>query len=337
MISKSDLIRLNYTPDLTEAGILYTCQWLAGSTRNLEDNPYNFLRQKIGQVAVGLALRRLLAERQVPFQTMDMEPFTDPRQRDLSLGGHRLNLNSYLLNRRDQIRNLKAEPAELLQASALVPLDQFVKEGQTSGDIHLFAFLLALAATSQADRHKLEAAEDPHYYLATLPKNWSQPQPWIPLHPLVLKSEADHPVTVELGGLNAGRNFISAQIQLLPGTRTSVTEQFYSLAYIHILDHPKARIGVHSPRFALRSQTHIIHPGEWGNVWVYGMDIWLTGWLTLDEYRRKSFVLPAGQHTYQYSRTRFKNLCVPMTELRPLEELFEQVCIWKAENVKARV
>jgi hypothetical protein len=333
----TDLLRLNYTPDLTEAGILHTCHWLAGSTRNLGENPYSFLRRKISQVAVELALRRLLAERQVPFQTMEMEPFTDPRQHDLSLGGHRLHLNSYLLSQRDQIRTLRAEPAELLQASALVPLDQFVKEGQTSGDIYLFAFLLALTATSQADRHKLEATENPHYYLATLPKNWSQPQPWIPLDPLTLKSEMDCPVTVELGGLSADRNFISAQMQLLPRTRTTVTEEFYSLAYIHLLDHPQARIGIHNPRYELRSQTHIIHPNEWGNVWVYGMEIWLAGWLTLDEYRRKSFVLPAGKHTYQYSRTRFKNLCVPMTELRPSEELFEQVRIWKAEKMKARV
>jgi hypothetical protein len=324
MLSASDLIRLPYTPDLTEAGLLVTCQWLVGSSRSLGDNPYNFLRRKIGQVAVELAFRRLLAERQIPFRIMEMEPFTDPRQHDLSLGGHRLHLNSTLLSRRQQIRALRAEPAELLQASALVPLEQFVQEGQTSADIFLFAFLLALAATSQADQHRLEATGKPHYYLALLPRNWSRPDAWVPLGPVILKSEAVQSVTVELGGQDADRNFMSTQVQLLPLTRTLVSQDFYSLATIHILDRPTARLGVHSPRVP---QTHILQPSDWGNVWLYGMEFWLTGWLNHEEYRQKSTILPVGQPTYPYSRTRVKNLCVPMTGLRPLEELFEQVKI----------
>jgi len=327
---------LEHTPDLTEAGILSTCQWLACSSRHLGKKPYSRLRRKIGRVMVELALRRLLTERQIPFRTLEIEPFSDPPQHQLSLGGHRLHLNSYLLGNRAQIRSVQKDPAVLLQASAITPLDQFVSEAQTSKDIYLFAFLLALTARSQGDQQKLEATEKPHFYLAVLPKNWSQPGTWIPLNPIALKSEADHPVTVELGGLNEKRNFIRSQVQLQPRTRTIVTDEFYSLAYIHNLDHPNARLGIHSPRIQHLSQMHIIQPADWGNVWVYVMDIWLTGWLNLDEYRRRAVVLPAGQSCFQFSRTRHKNLCVPMTELQPLEKLFEKTRNWQAEKIKAR-
>lgn len=327
MLTKTDLIRLEHTPSLTEAGILSICQWLAYSSRPLGEKPYDYLRREIGNVIVDVALRRLLAERHIPFRSLEVEPFSNPPQNQLSLCGHRLHQNIYLLSNRAQIRSVRGDPSILLQASAITPLDQFVSEAQTSKDIYLFAFLLAVTARSQIDQMKLKTTDNPHYYLTVLPKNWSQPHAWISLNPIALKSEADHPVTVELGGLNADRNFICTHVHLQPRTRTIVADEFYSLAYIHIREHPYARLGIHSPRFKHHSQLHIIHPEDWGNLWVYGMDIWLTGWLSQEEYRHNAVVLPAGQSCFQYSRTRLKNLSVPMTRLQPIEELFKQILL----------
>lgn len=324
MLTKKDLLRLDCTPDLTKAGILSTCQWLAFSSWNLGDNPYNHLRRKIGHVVVELALRRLLAERLVPIQTLKLDPFSDSYQHAISLGGHRLHLNNYLISNSAQVRAVQQDPAVLLQAFALTPLDQIVRAGQVNRDIHLFAFLINMATKSQAHHHKDQATENPCFYLVVLPKSWAQPESWVSLNPITLKSEANQPITIELGGLNAARRFNRTQIQLQPGIPTNVTDEFYSLAYIHILDHPKTRLGLHSPRFPQRSQVHIIQPAEWRNVMVNGSEIWLTGWLSLDEFRRRSFILPAGQKTFQYSRTYYKNLCVPMTELQPLEKLLEE-------------
>jgi len=327
---------LDHTPDLTEAGILSVCHWLARSSRDLGQKPYDHLRRKVGRVTVELALRRLLVTRQVPFRTLELEPFSNNLQPSLSLGGHRLHVNSYLLSNRTQIRSVRQDPAALLKASAITPLDQFVSEAETSHDIHLFAFLLALTARSQLDQKKLEATEKPHYYLVALPKHWSQPPIWAPLDPISLKSEADHPLIVELGGLNGDRIFYHTHVQLQPRIPTIVKDEFHSLAYIHIHDHPNARLGVHSPRIQKRSKMHIIQPSDWGNIWVYGMEIWLTGWISLDEYRRGADVLPAGQSSFQFSRTRHKNLCLPMTELHPLEFLFEQTRTWLAGKMNNR-
>jgi hypothetical protein len=86
---------------------------------------------------------------------------------------------------------------------------------------------------------------------------------------------------------------------------------------------------VHSP---LRGGPYLISPHEWGNIWVYGMEILLTGWLTREQFRRKAGVLNAGLPTFQYARTRTKNLQVPMAELNPLGELLEKVRLWEAER-----
>ncbi len=88
---------------------------------------------------------------------------------------------------------------------------------------------------------------------------------------------------------------------------------------VHAL--PEARLGVHSRGW----EVYLIHPHEWGNIWVYGMEIWLTGYLLREEFRRKADVVYAGTRVFQYSRTQTKNYAVPMSHLRPLPELFERV------------
>ncbi|MBA4380536.1 MAG: hypothetical protein C0393_07685, partial [Anaerolinea sp.] len=73
-------------------------------------------------------------------------------------------------------------------------------------------------------------------------------------------------------------------------------------------------------------------PHEWGNIWVYGLDIWLTGYMAHEDYRRKASVLPIGSRTFQYDQTRTKNLSVPVTELKPLGGLLAGVKAWEAER-----
>ena len=84
---------------------------------------------------------------------------------------------------------------------------------------------------------------------------------------------------------------------------------------------PAGRVGVHSPRLG---ETLLIQPGEWGNIWVYGLEILLAGWLSRQEFSdRASFVAP-GSRVFQYDRTRAKNLAVPISSLHPMMELLRR-------------
>ncbi len=132
---------------------------------------------------------------------------------------------------------------------------------------------------------------------------------------------------MEIGGQNAGREFVTATLELLPKKRVPVEQSFNSLAYIHAARRPEARIGLHSPA---RGEAYLVPAHEWGNIWVSGMDILLAGWITHEEYRRKAKVLNAGMRTLQDDRTHEKNLLVPMAELNPLAPLFERVRVWAA-------
>jgi hypothetical protein len=330
MLSASDLIHLSYTPDLTDAGLAYTCRSLACARDRLGDSPVVQLRHTVADVAVELAFRRHLTRQAVPFHVLDAMPFTQPDWHDISLGGHRCIIKSFLISHRNQITQLHRGPGNLLQAPALLPVDQFSAEDHKPDDLYLFAFLLGLVASAPADVVKATAASQPLFLIHLLPEVWSRPVNWIPLEKLALKSESEKPVSVEIGGQDAGRNFITTTLELPPRQRLLVKEIFHSLTYIHAQSMPEARIGIHSP---LHGAPYLIPAHAWSNLWVYGMDIILTGWLTHEDFRRKAKVLNAGAHTFQVDRTRLKNLLVPVGELNPLGRLLEKVRRWEVEKM----
>ncbi len=154
MITVTDFIHLPYTHDLTEGGIAYAVHSLPYTYNRMGGSSYERLRRIVAGVAVELAFRRYLAEQDVPFDVMGATPFTDPDHYDVSLGGRRCDIKSFLITHRDQISDMKRNPQVVLKAPALVPSDQNAAEGHSDRDIYLFAFLSGLVAASPEDMEK---------------------------------------------------------------------------------------------------------------------------------------------------------------------------------------
>ncbi len=332
MISTNDLVCLPYTPDLTEGGISYACRSLPHTYDRMGGSRFDRLRRIVVGIAVELAFRRYLVQQGVAFGVEGATPFTDPDRYDVSLGGHRCDIKSFLISYREQIRLLHEAPHQLLDAPALVPLDQYAGDGHSANDLYVFAFLTGLVAAEPEDVRKATEAGQPLYLIHAMPPSWVRPPVWTPIGPLVLKSESDQPVTMEIGGQDASRQFVTRTLELAPRTRVSVDTDFYSLAYVHVGTMPGGRVGIHSPR---RQETYIIQPAEWGNIWVYGMRIYLTGWITRDQFRQRASLLPIGSRVFQYDRTRTRNLALPISQLRPLGELLAQTRAWAGSRSNA--
>jgi hypothetical protein len=148
-----------------------------------------------------------------------------------------------------------------------------------------------------------------------------RPSKWNPLGTLVMKSEAEETQTVEIGGQDEGREMRSCSLELPPRTRLEIQNGFFSLSYVHTKSGSPARIGIHSP---IRRETHLIGAQDWGNLWIYGMDVLLAGYITREEFSRRASFIPTGSRVFQYNQTQVKNLAVPVSDLRPLSELFER-------------
>jgi hypothetical protein len=322
LISTADFIHLPYTPDLTQGGIAYAVHSLPHTYNRMGGSAYERLRRIVAGVAVELAFRRYLAEQGVPFDVLGATPFTEPDHYDISLGGQRCDIKSFLITHRSQILEMQRDPRIILNAPALVPSDQNAAEGHSNRDLYLFAFFSGLVAHSAEETERIIQDGKSYHLIHVMPDGWNRPVEWNPLGRLALKSEAEETLTVEIGGQDAGRGMRSLEVQLPPRTRVQVDEGFYSLAYVHTLSMPGARLGIYSPQL---KETHIIRPPEWGNIWVYGMDILLAGYLTRGEFNRRASFIREGARVFQYDRTRTKNLGVSVFDLKPLPELLESL------------
>ncbi len=325
MISTKDFIHLPYTQDLTEGGIAYALHSLPHN--RMAGSPYDHLRRIVASAAVELAFRRYLSEHGIPFEVKGAIPFTEPDHYNVSLAGRRCDIKSFLISSREQISKMKRNPQVVLDAPALIASDQNAAEGHLNSDIYLFAFLSGLVQISQDGLQKMIETSRPHYFIHVMPDSWMRPSKWNPLGALALKSDSEESQIVEIGGQEAGREMRSLEIELPPRTRIQIDDGFFSLAYIHTKSIPNARIGIHSP---VRKETYVISPMDWGNIWVYGIDILLAGYLRREEFNRRASFLREGVHVFQYERTRTKNLVVSVCDLKPLSELFEHLKEWNA-------
>ena len=333
MLTASDLLTLPYTPDLTQAGIAYACRSLPHTYNRMGGSPIYRLRRIVAGKAVELAFRRHLGKEGVPFDTLGATPFTDPDRYDVALGGRRCDIKSFQIFDKAKILQARRDPEYILSAAALVPSDQLASDHLNDTDLYIFAFVHALITQDENDLKRAIAAGQPVSLIYPFPAAWAQPDPWRSLGSLALKTDLPSAITLELGGQDSQRSFQTEELTLLPRTRQKAKRDYYSLAYLHAPYAPEGRVGIHSPELA---QTRLIQAEEWGNIWVYGMEIILAGYMTRGEFRRRARDLPANSRVLQYPRTRTHNGFLPVRRLRPLAGLFERAKEWEEykKNVK---
>ena len=110
MLIPSDLIKLPYTPDLTQAGIAYACRSLAHTYDRMGGSQYDRLRRIGTGIAGELAFRRLLVQEEVPHDVLGATHFTEPDRYDIALGGRRCDLKGYVLSQKRKISQIRRQP-----------------------------------------------------------------------------------------------------------------------------------------------------------------------------------------------------------------------------------
>jgi hypothetical protein len=323
MLPPSAILRLPYDASLTLAGIEYAKKSLHYTYNRMRLGTAARLRKIVAGVAVELAFQHWLDANGVPYDRLGTTAFTERDRYDLRLGGRRCDLKSFLLSDRAKISLLRRDPAWLLDAAALVPEDQFTGASLDENDFYLFGFLAGLETRHSADLQKVIEADQDMYLLHTPAQTkWRGDRDWRSLGQLALKSNSQNPLAVEVGGQNAGREAIRERLRLEPRTRAVTRHEFFSLLYLHATRLPGGTVGVHSGAL---NETHLVAPGDWANIWVYGMEVFIAGWLTKAEFRARCRKLPKGSAVKQYPRTQTDNRAVHVRDLRPIEALVAAV------------
>ena len=134
---------------------------------------------------------------------------------------------------------------------------------------------------------------------------------------------------VEVSGQDEGREFLTRLVNLPAKTRVIVDDPFYSVSAVHVKNMPSARLGIHSSTY---KEAHVIPPLEWGNIWVYGLDITLAGFISRREFRQRAKMVTPNSRVFQYNHTKTKNLAMPVSGLSPLQDLFTRVREWESQR-----
>lgn len=320
MLTNNDILRLPYTEDLTEGGIAYALRSLTYAFDRANTSPYDRLRRLAGSAAVELAFRRHLSNHGIPFEVKALVSFSDRERYDVILKGRRCNIHSYLISRPRQIEEILRSPSMLLDAPALVPTDSHAADGHLRNDLYLFGFLAGLTAVSSSDLQTILRNDQPLYLAHVLPSEWRKPPHWNGLGLLVMKSDSDEEMPVEIHGQDQARNMKRVTVHLRPREKFTLTESFHSISCLHLHRPARARIGIHCTAM---QKTHVISPLEWSNLWIYGREIFMAGFLPYEEFGHRAAALPLNSTVFQYQKTRVKNLCVPIASLKPIQILFQ--------------
>jgi hypothetical protein len=313
------LLRLPYDASLTWAGIEYAKKSLHYTYNRMRLGAGARLRKIVAGVAVELAFRRWLEAEGVPFDLLGATPFTERDRYDLRLGGRRCDLKSFLVSDKVQITALRRDPTLLYGAEALVPEGQLRSEQLGEQDVYVFGFLAGLETRGAEALGRALLAEQPVYLLYAFERpEWRGAETWRSLGRLILKADGREALTVEVGGQDHSRAAVVEQLTLAPRLRTVTPAEYYALLYLHTAQLPAAPVGVRSA--ALR-ETQLIAPKDWVNIWVYGLEVFIAGWLTKAEFREQARRLPAGSAVWQYPKTQTDNRAVPVARLRPISEL----------------
>ena len=325
MVSKSDFVTIPFNPDMTLAGIKYTCRSLTNERDQFRNSHINKLRETIAKNVVKLGFKRYLDQTNTPYEMMRSTPFSDPEHYDIVIGGRRCEINVILITDKRQIRSIRAEPHLLLQTQTLIPIDKLSGGELFAKDVLIFIFLTALITPNRRTIEKANAAGQPLYMFNMFPRNWAIPVRWDSLGTILVESNMENTIQLEFGGFNIDRQFQSERFILNPRDKVDLKHNFYTLSYIHTPNLPDDAIRVYS---TFLKETYLVSPHTWTNLWIYGMDIIIGGYVTRVEYQKNARRISKNSRKIPSSCASKEIFTLPIHKLHSIMYLFEHAKTW---------
>lgn len=329
MITTGDLIRVNCERKFIQAGIAEASQAAAQPGRYPQLNSFDRIRLRAADSVAALALRRVLTERGVPHQLVPSPNFNHTGSCDPALGGRRCLPAAQLICRRSLIRQVKREPEALLARKVFLA-EKVDWAGYSDEDLLIFAFISALVTRSREATKQAVVAGQPLHLLYRMPPGWSLPERWAPLEPLVLKTDQSGPLTVILHGQDGRQRYLAQQVRLQGRCRTEVSTGLFSIGALGIDRLPKGPLGLYN---SATSEILLAAPYQWGNVWLYALQIVLAGYIRRGDFYRQAE--PANQAEALSTNPCLKDerlLALPAAALRPLADLFQRASAWAGQT-----
>jgi hypothetical protein len=314
-------LRLPFPPELTEAGVQATLLGLQHGWLLPVGNPIQALRERVASLAAELAVNRLLVERHMPVERIDIPRHEASHRTSLVLGGRRVYLFNSLVSRRGAIYALRKRAQVLQRALVLVPMEQAdaIMDHRT---LMLFSYTLGLVTNRQEEYQLAVQKGLPTRLIWLPPERWSQRPGKPAVLRATLKSNCDHPLQIDILGADETGKPARESIVIPPKQPQRLAQRFQTIVALLIDQVPRGQLGVHIP--AERS-TQVIHRIDWKNIWIYGMEVILAGAAQAVVFNHQARRLPAGSDVFPHPTTRFPTLACQVSDLISVELLMDRI------------
>jgi hypothetical protein len=316
MLRSSDIIRLPFPPDLTQAGIGIATRRLAYSCLTPGGMQFDRLQSAIAEACVELALRRYLQYQGIPFTTEDLHPFSQPDRIMIVLGGRRIFLHSNMVGEEEWVKRLPVDPEWLDSVSVRLPAMHQPAEAISGNDLAVIAFVVAGVHTGRSELRQAAREEAPFLCSHTMPEAWRRIRVRKPQGRLIFKMGGEASNSLDVYGLDLQQALCVERITINPEVMTETRAEFISVSCLQTSNIPGTRIEIHSPA---HRHPYTILPLGWKNVWVYGQGIILAGYLPYEQ------IWSSSRGSSQRAVRSRDTLEVRVAELYPLPPFLEQL------------
>lgn len=324
-MSINEFVALEHTPDITQASVSEVMRALAYPARFPHLDDFDSMRQRVGDNIVSLAFRRYLDEQKIPYQLSESLNFSQPDRFDVTFGGRRCIPFAQFICNRKIIQQVHQDPDLILSENIYLP--DGAAAAYRDVDIYLFISMTCLVTRSRDDVEKAIVAGQPSFLVYQMPEAWAAPAQWENLAPLVLKTDIAEDLVIDLHGQDQQRGYLSESIDLPGRRRVEITPEFYTIGALRAGALPSGPIGLHSKTL---DDTLLVAPFQWGNIWVYVLRMYITGYITQADFFRhaeKVSGVTAGRLNPCVQR---ENLfSAPCAELKPPQDLFIRAANWE--------
>ncbi|MBN1230663.1 MAG: hypothetical protein JXA19_02230 [Anaerolineales bacterium] len=284
MLTTGDLITWQYTPDLSNTGLLWVLNHLDRYYSRYPDLTPTYLKTILIQRAVELAFRRMLVEKLVPHSFQPARNFLFPDLSDLHLGGRKCIFFCNTIEKRENIQQVLKHPSRLLQGKITLSAEELFQEPFIDQDICIIAFVLGLSSSNMEDTKKAFTNNLPVHLIHLLPADWAQPTTSVPLGRIALKTDSPEALSIQLIGKDIQKNILQEKIILQQEKRTLAPEKFLSILAVYLESPVSNKVGLSASG---RKDMLIIQPWQWTNLWFYGMRIFFIGYTKRGNYRKE--------------------------------------------------
>ena len=325
MVAADEFIHLPYTLDLTRAGLVYACKRITQINLDDENDPINEMRLLVSQTVVELAIKRYLHQNKIPHYYSQLMLFSDPDHMILTIGGRRCVICNTIISNKKTIRKTRISPSTLLVHPVHIVDDLLHNQLLTNDDIFIFSILFSLITTSRQDCLKAKQASEPIYQVALLPSHWPGSKKQGSLGNLECICQYPEDLTIQIGATGFDHNYLTTTMEIKSGRATINLNNFSEIHFLGTDNIPHGKINLVDNKL---KSTITIQPWDWRNIWLYGLEILLAGFTTLGNLKQQNH-RTRNINGISYSRSPSKDyLSIPVSNLYPLGELFNQAKQW---------